>query len=124
MSDRTKKLKSKANLFGALSVLAIWAPALIWLILSFFTGEIAEKISLGSTTMLAIILTVLSAAFKKHWRTPSIILLVGLYLCVQSFTPVLLTVSCGIILDELILTPLYSKYKNRMIINAEIDKRG
>lgn len=119
----TKRLKTKRNIMGFLSVLSTWGPALAWTIISFFTASGGATIAIGATAMIAIGLTIFSAMFKKNFRTPTMIIMLALYFAVKSFMPVILSVCGGIILDELVFTPLYAHYREKASINAEIDKR-
>jgi hypothetical protein len=122
----TKRYKRLSFLFSLLSFLCVWGPAIYFLVEAWFTGKLQGKdaITLGSTALVAIILCLVSFIFKYHWRTPVVIILMGLYFLAENFACILLVVGICIILDELLFTPLHKKFKGLYTINREIDKRG
>lgn len=123
-SDITKKYQRLSILFHALSMLVLVIPLAYYTIYGFISGEITEKLTLGITFVIACILLVINVLFKYHIRSTIWILVLGIYICIDSIMPLLLMVAIGTILDEFILTPLYKSYHNKCTINKEIDKRN
>lgn len=51
------------------------------------------------------------------------IIILGIYFCCDRFALAIILVSITQILDEVIVNPLYKKFKQKAIINKEFDKR-
>lgn len=121
----TKKYRSRRWIFTILSFICVWGPAVFYIIQAFATGQAHTKsgFTLGATCIVAILLCVVSAVFKHHWRTPAVIILISLYTFANNFGAILLSVGIGVILDEIIFTPLANHYRNLYTINREIDRR-
>lgn len=122
-SDITKRYINLSRLFHAISIIILIAPILVYVVLGFANGEITQKVTLGITLSIALLLTIVNAIFKFHIRSVIWIMVLGIYFCLQNIMPLLLIVAVGTILDEFILTPLHKSYKNKATINKEIDKR-
>lgn len=124
MSDITKSYKIKHRLLSLLSIVLLLGPILAFTIMGFIQGEIHEKLVLGCTLIIAIILVVINVVMKYHIRSTLWILVLGIYTCMDNIMPLLLTIAITTIIDEFIITPLNKKYKGLYVINNEIDKRG
>lgn len=122
-SDITKKYSMLSRLFFWLSIIISFVPVLVYVVLGFVNGEIGQKITLGMTLFIAIILFAINMIFKFHVRSALWILVLGIYFCLDKILPLLLMVAVGTILDEFLLTPLHKSYKSKAKINLEIDKR-
>lgn len=122
-SEITKKYKRLAMLYGILSIAVTLLPVVYYVILGFIEGTVQKKLSLGMAIMVALILTIVNIVFKRHIRSTIWIVVLGIYMCLKNILPLLLLVAIGTILDEFILTPLHRKYKQKALINKEIDKR-
>ena len=123
-SEITKKYQRLAILFQALSIIVLVAPLAYSTILGFINGEVTEKLTLGITFVIAVILFIINILFKYHIRSTLWILVLGVYFCMDNILPLLFMVAIGTILDEFVLTPLYRSYRNKYTINREIDKRN
>ena len=123
-SEITKKYQRLAILFQALSIIVLVTPLAYYTILGFINGEVTEKLTLGITFVIAAILFIVNVLFKYHIRSTILILVLGIYFCMDNILPLLFMVAIGTILDEFILTPLYKSYKNKCTINREVDKRN
>lgn len=122
-SDITKKYTILYRLFFSLSIMALIVPILVYSIIGFVDGTVKEKLTLGITLVVAIMLTIINLIFKFHIRSVIWIIVLGIYFCIDNIMPLLLTVAISTILDEFILTPLYKNYRAKAKINREIDKR-
>ena len=123
MSRETRKYKALSILFLALSILVLVAPLAYYSIQGFIQGETTEKFTLGITFVIACILFVINILFKFHIRSTIWIIVIGVYFCIDNILPLILVLAVGNILDEFVFTPLHKRYKNKAIINKEIDKR-
>ena len=120
----TKKYKIKLNICRLLSFTITVLPVIIYVIKGFMDGSIGEKVSLGICVILALIFMLINVMFKYHIRSTLWILLIGIYVCIDNIIPLLIIMAATTIIDEFVLVPLINKYKNKYIINKEIDLRG
>lgn len=124
-SEKTKKVHLKYILFKAISIALTVMPLIVYVILGLISGDIhkGQKIFLGSTCIIALILSIINILMKHHLRSPMFLILLGLYYTIENALPLFIIVCVGVILDEFIFTPLTIKYKNKYTINKEIDER-
>lgn len=120
----TKKYKNKLNFVRLLSFALTVLPVILYAILGVYNGSIGEKVSLGICTLLAIMFVIINVMFKYHIRSTLWIMLIGIYICIDNIIPLLITMAASTIIDEFVLVPLIKKYKDKYIINKEIDLRG
>lgn len=120
----TKKYKIKLNICRLLSFTLTVLPVIIYTIMGFIDGTIGEKVSLGICVILALIFVLINIMFKYHIRSTLWVLLIGIYVCIDNIIPLLIIMATTTIIDEFVLVPLINKYKNKYIINKEIDLRG
>lgn len=126
MKKRSQITKKYSNISIALfwiSIIITVAPIIIYAIIGFTNGDIKEKVTLGITLIVAIILTVINLLFKYHIRSILWIMVLGVYFCIDNIMPLLITVAISTIVDEFILQPLHKHYKAKAKINYEIDQR-
>lgn len=122
-SDITIKYTRLSRFFRALSIIVLVCPVVVYAILGFANGEVHQKLTLGFTLIIAIILFLINIVFKYHIRSALWIMVLGVYFCMNNILPLLLCVAIGTILDEFLLTPIYKSFKSKAKINREIDKR-
>ena len=120
----TKKYKIKLNICRLLSFTLTVLPVIIYTIMGFMDGTIGEKVSLGICVILALIFVLINIMFKYHIRSTLWVLLIGIYVCIDNIVPLLIIMAATTIIDEFVLVPLINKYKNKYIVNKEIDLRG
>ena len=120
----TKKYKIKLNICRLLSFTLTVLPVIIYAIKGFIDGSIGEKVSLGICVILALMFMLINVMFKYHIRSTLWVLLIGIYVCIDNIIPLLIIMAATTIIDEFVLVPLINKYKNKYIINKEIDLRG
>ena len=120
----TKKYKIKLNICRLLSFTITVLPVIIYVIKGFMDGSIGEKVSLGICVILALIFVLINVMFKYHIRSTLWVLLIGIYVCIDNIIPLLIIMAAITIIDEFVLVPLINKYKNKYIVNKEIDSRG
>ena len=121
----TKKYKRLTILFQILSFLVTVAPLIVYVIIGFANDEIytGKKVFLGFTLIIALFLVLTNVLFKFHLRSPLFIIILGIYFALNKILTLLIIISIGIVLDEFIFQPLIKKYREKYIINNEIDKR-
>lgn len=124
MSDRTKKYRCLYTLSLIFSILCNVGPLVIYTILGFVNADLThEKVTLTMTILIVVILTAVAFINKTVIKSRIWIILVGIYICLDYImTPLIIIAVCQI-LDELIITPLMKNYKNKLIINKEMDAR-
>lgn len=122
-SKTTKKYRKAYWITTAISWALVLGPFLGYLIYGFIRGETIQKLSLGVTSMAAIALTGFSIILKKHIRSTIFIILLGIYIALREITILLIILSICTILDEFIITPLQKSYREKMVINNQIDRR-
>jgi hypothetical protein len=123
MNSPTKKYKRLARLFSILSILVILAPLFYYTAEAFIAGAVVEKLALGGLATFSIVLVLFNVLLKASLHSPLWIMLLGIYLVLNSILPLILWIAVGTILDEFILSPLAHRYRNLYTINHEIDKR-
>lgn len=119
----TKTYKYKMIITGILSFLCSFGPLIVFAIMGFIQGEGKEKVVLTMTMVGAIIIASVSAMRKIHLRSTTFILMIGLLIALDRLFPFILTITICTILDELLFTPLYHRFKENYHINKQIDKR-
>ena len=114
-------------LFWTLSFMSVVVPLVTPVLSAYFNNEITsgEKLTLTFTVIVALCLTAINVFGKFNLRSPFFILLIGLYyvMTTEGLISTLITITACTILDELIFTPVYKHFKNKAMINNEIDKR-
>lgn len=124
LNERTKKAKNKYIFFKTLSICLTFLPLVVYIIIAFVNGAPMEKFTMGCMVTLALIFVALNVIMKYNIRSTIWVLILGIYLCLDNITPLLIIMAVSTILDEFIISKLAVKYKNQFIINKEIDKRG
>lgn len=123
MSEATKKYRKLALLFHILSLVATFGPLLIYGIVAFVQAQPAQKLTFALLTMVGIILAVVNILFKYSFRSTIWLILLGIYICLDKITGMIIVIAICSILDEFCFTPLFKMYKNRAVINKQIDAR-
>ena len=124
MSQRTKKFKILYITFSIISFLLTLGPVSFYIVKGYIDADLTkEKVALTGIILCAIILTAVNVLIKHHIRSTIWLLMLGIYYCVDNIMPLLLMIAIGTILDEFIVSPLKKSFKNKKIINSEIDKR-
>lgn len=84
---------------------------------------IVEKVALMGSVVVALILSGIGWMNRTVYRSKIFIILLALYLCLESIvTPLLIIGGCQI-LDEVIISPCRATARTRLITNKELDKR-
>lgn len=121
----TNKYKFLKNLFTFLSVWCNTGPLVYFILRALFSGEVTatKKVTLTFTVMACLVLVALNAIKKYNLKSPTFILIIGLYIALDNLLALFIILGVTTMLDEFVFTPLKKKYKAKYIINKEIDKR-
>ena len=123
MSQTTKELKNKKNIFHFLSWILAFAPIIIWTGIAIAKSNDVTKQALAITIVVSAIFFFANLILKYHIRSTVWILLIGIYIALKDITTLLILIAVCTIIDEFIVHPLYKHFKQRYKINKEIDKR-
>ena len=124
LNARTKKAKNRYILFKTLSICLTFLPLIVYVIMAFIKGAPLQKFTMGCMVTLALIFVMLNVIMKYNIRSTVWVLILGIYLCLDNITPLLIIMAVSTILDEFVVSKLAIKYKNQFTINKEIDLRG
>ena len=123
MTKVTKKYKKLKIFFAILSLICILGPLLFYTVQAFIGAAVVGKVVVSLTTLASLILAAISVVFKFHLRSPIFLMLIGLWVALDTLLPTIIWISIAVILDEFIFTPLKRRYGQLYTINKEIDKR-
>lgn len=120
----TSKYRLYTWIFTIISLLLNICPLAVYTIKAMFESDLVyEKVALTMTVFIVLILTIVCFVNKIVLRSRLWIILIGVYFCLgEILTPLIIIAICQV-LDELIVHPLKKHYKNKYVINKEIDKR-
>lgn len=120
----TKKYHVLNILFLVMSTLANLVPLCFFTVSAYIQADVVyQKLAMTAALAASIILTAVWAVTRIQLRSRLWIILLGLFLCLDYALGAIITIAICQIVDELILCPLKTRYKNLYIINREIDKR-
>lgn len=123
MSTSTRKYKHLSRLMAFLSALVLLGPMFYYVATGFVIASPAGQYALGAFSIIAILLTVVNLIFKFRLRSPIWLVVLGIYLAIETILPLILCLAIGTVLDEFVFSPLHKRFKAKYTINAEIDKR-
>lgn len=120
----TKRYRKAYWLLLVLSLFCNVFPLAFYTLKAVLSADLThEKVSLSMTVLVVIILTAVSLVNRIELRSRLWILLIGIYLCLDSImTPLVIIAACQIV-DELLICPMKKSAKNKLIINKQIDRR-
>lgn len=124
LSNETKKYKRLSKLFGLLSLLCTVFPVAYFTVQAFIQGEVEEKVTLGCTLVVCLILVALNTIKKTNLRSPVYLMILGIYVCLDNLLSLFLIMAITTMADEFVFSPLHMSFKNKAVINKEIDRRG
>jgi len=123
MSNVTKQYKKKYRTFQILSVLLLFLPVGIFIVLGFIRGTTAQKMTLGIGLTLSILFTAANVVFKLAPRSGVWILIMALAISMQKIQNVIYITGVCVIIEECITSKLEKYYRDKYKINREIDDR-
>lgn len=119
----TKTYRIKKNIAFFLSMLCNIGPLVAFVIMGMIEGEDREKVCLTLTAISSIVLGLICVMRKVHLRSTLYILMIGLWIALDNLLTFIVTLMICTLLDELILTPLYHRWKEDFHTNKQFDKR-
>ena len=126
VSTRTKKLRLIAFIMTVLSVILTIGPLCIYSVKAFTNAQAttSDKCVLLSMLSIGTILSIVCIINKYTPRCRIWLIIIGLYLCLDSILGCILVIAITQVIDELIVGPIARRYREKLHINREIDKRG
>lgn len=109
--DNLQTYTKRKRIFLVLSIICIVAPLIIFGLRAFVLGTTVQKYAFTLTTIAALTFTGINVLMKAHFRSALWVALYGICIVVQNITPVILVLMISSLIEEIILWPLYKKYK-------------
>lgn len=123
MSNKTREYKRKHRFYQIVSLLLLFLPVGIFIVIAFAKGTTTQKMSLGLGVMLSLIFTLANVIFKLAPRSGVWILIIALCVAVQKIQNVIYVTGTCVILEEVVTSRLEKYYRDKYKINREIDDR-
>lgn len=123
MSNKTREYKRKYRFYQIASLLLLFLPVGIFIVIAFAKGTTTQKMSLGLGVMLSLIFTLANVIFKLAPRSGVWILIIALCVAVQKIQNVIYVTGTCVILEEVVTSRLEKYYRDKYKINREIDDR-
>lgn len=123
MSNLTRTYKRKARFYQIVSLLLLFLPVGIFIVVAFAKGTTTQKMSLGLGVTLSLIFTMANVIFKLAPRSGVWILIIALCVAVQKIQNVIYVTGTCVILEEVVTSKLEKYYRDKYKINREIDDR-
>lgn len=121
----TAKYRKLYWLFAIVSLLLNVAPLATYTIIGLVSADlVVEKVALTMTVFVVVILSLVALINKTTMRSRIWVILLGLYACLDYMLTPLLIIAITQILDEWFVNPAAKSFKNKLIINKQIDKRA
>lgn len=123
MSNKTREYKRKYRFYQIASILLLFLPVAIFIVIAFVKGNTTQKMSLGLGVTLSLIFTLANVIFKLAPRSGVWILIIALCVAVQKIQNVIYVTGTCVILEEVVTSRLERYYRDKYKINREIDDR-
>lgn len=123
MSNVTKQYKNKYKFYQILSVLLLFLPAGIFIVIGFIRGTTAQKMTLGIGVTLSVLFTAANLIFKLAPRSGIWVLIMALAVAMQKIQNVIYITGVCVIIEESVTSKLEKYYRDKYKINREIDDR-
>ena len=125
-SERTKNLTVAAWFFSILSLILTWGPMIVYTVMAYQTASasVSDKVALTSLLSVGVIMSIVCLINKYTLRCRTWLVLIGLWLCLDSVLGCILVIACTQCIDEIIVQPIAKSYRHKLTINKEIDKRA
>lgn len=123
MSNKTREYKRKYRFYQIASLLLLFLPVGIFIVIAFVKGTTTQKMSLGLGVTLSLIFTLANVIFKLAPRSGVWILIIALCVAVQKIQNVIYVTGTCVILEEVVTSRLEKYYRDKYKINREIDDR-
>lgn len=125
-SEYTKNVRRQLWLYRIIDIMCLFLPVAVYVVIALTEDgvTVAGKVSVVGTVSIALILCVFNVVAQKKLRCPIWIILIGLYVAIQKYLlPLIIILAITTILDDLVLTPIISYYRTKLISSKTIDER-
>ena len=132
MSQRTKHVIRVSIIMRVLSIILDLGPIAVYAVLAFQNHStpankcvLLSMLSVGVVLAIGTILVNITRKVKtKAPRCGLWLVVIGLYLCLDSIIGCILVIAVTQVINELIVLPIARHYEKKIHINREIDRRG
>lgn len=120
----TAKRRKQYLIWAIFSFLCFFGPTIFYCIQAFINGTaLVQKFTLAASFIVVLIMSAVCLINKTVVRSRIWIILLALFVCLDSYLQPILFIGIGQILDQLLCSPLKNKYKRLLQTNKEIDAR-
>lgn len=125
-SNYTKVCRAKLWLYRSLDLIILFAPVIVYTIIALTKDGVTVpgRVAVVGSVCIALILSLFNIIAQKRLRCPIWIILIGLYVAIKEILlPLIIILAIVTVIDDLILTPLITYYRTKLITNKSIDER-
>ena len=125
-SNYTKVCRAKLWLYRSLDLIILFAPVIVYTIIALTKDGVTVpgRVAVVGSVCIALILSLFNIIAQKRLRCPIWIILIGLYVAIKEILlPLIIILAFVTVIDDLILTPLITYYRTKLITNKSIDER-
>ena len=125
-SNYTKVCRAKLWLYRSLDLIILFAPVIVYIIIALTKDGVTVpgRVAVVGSVCIALILSLFNIIAQKRLRCPIWIILIGLYVAIKEILlPLIIILAFVTVIDDLILTPLITYYRTKLISNKAIDER-
>ena len=125
-SNYTKVCRAKLWLYRSLDLIILFAPVIVYTIIALTKDGVTVpgRVAVVGSVCIALILSLFNIIAQKRLRCPIWIILIGLYVAIKEILlPLIIILAIVTVIDDLILTPLITYYRTKLISNKTIDER-
>ena len=125
-SNYTKVCRAKLWLYRSLDLIILFAPVIVYIIIALTKDGVTVpgRVAVVGSVCIALILSLFNIIAQKRLRCPIWIILIGLYVAIKEILlPLIIILAVVTVIDDLILTPLITYYRTKLISNKAIDER-
>lgn len=125
-SEFTKVNYRKLWLYRIIDVILLLVPLIAYFFLAISSGQVttAGKVTLVGTVAIALVLVVFNVIAQKRLRCPIWIVLIGFFVAIRDWLlPLIIVLAVVSVIDDLVLTPIISYYRGKVIAHRAMDER-
>ena len=125
-SNYTKVCRAKLWLYRSLDLIILFAPVIVYIIIALTKDGVTVpgRVAVVGSVCIALILSLFNIIAQKRLRCPIWIILIGLYVAIKEILlPLIIILAFVTVIDDLLLTPLITYYRTKLISNKAIDER-
>ena len=125
-SNYTKVCRAKLWLYRSLDLIILFAPVIVYTIIALTKDGVTVpgRVAVVGSVCIALILSLFNIIAQKRLRCPIWIILIGLYVAIKEILlPLIIILAIVTVIDDLLLTPLITYYRTKLISNKAIDER-